>query len=269
MAYRRLLATAFICAAVFSGLIDACKKQASPNTSREAREWSLPSAEKKAFGRVLPIEGADKLKNAHAAMLFETETRMRQTLVGGQPASAFPDLGVIAAQRNRQLQNSLFENGSGKIINGKRVSVSNLSSMFHFQVALVYRSFPDVPDGQFCAGSLIAPSWILTAAHCVRTAQPQDIEIYVGSYDLTDDGKLIDVAADGVIKHAEYNNSDSYPLNDIALIKLQNPVTNIQPVSLATTTGVNNLYDTTNAVISGWGATVQGSGRGQPIYCLV
>jgi secreted trypsin-like serine protease len=227
-----------------------------------AKQTVLTSAEKEDFGEVQPIEGADKLKNPQSAMLFQTTLTMRKMVIDGQPASSFPDLKIIEDERKRQLDNTLYENDTGRIVNGKPVSKSNFSSLFQFQVALVYTSFPDVPDGQFCGGSLIDPSWVLTAAHCVRTVQAQDIQIYVGSYDLTNGGRLISVANNGIVKNDGYNASDTYPLNDIALIKLSTPVTDIQPISLMPSSDQSNFFNTNNALISGWGDTVQGSGQG-------
>jgi trypsin len=206
--------------------------------------------------------GTPAIGNKHAAMLFEAQTKLRTTLVGGVPASSFPELRSVGEQRERQLANAVQEIPDGRIVNGRAVASSNMANLFKYQVALVYTSFPDVPDGQFCAGALIDQDWILTAAHCVRTLQAKDLQVYVGSYSLSGGGHLIELVDNGVIKDEQYNDSDKYPVNDVALLKLKTPLTNISPISLVTDASPSNFYETNNALISGWGDTAQGSGKG-------
>ena len=81
-----------------------------------------------------------------------------------------------------------------------------------------------VPNG---AATLIAPRWVLTAAHCgvvidiVRKAESTPYTIEVS-------GKTFTV--DSVVNHAGWDNPDTR--DDIALLRLSEPVTHVQPVAL-------------------------------------
>lgn len=245
-------------------LLSACgKKTALPYLSpeEEVRYSSIPK-----------LAGPNNIGNKHAAMIFQSEHNLKTAVIDGYPASSFPQLQSVADQRDRQLDNSLLQLTNGKIINGKLVqSSSTMAGLLKFQVALVYTSFPDASDGQYCSGALIAPSWILTAAHCVRTVKSQDVKIYEGSYSLLSGGQMVSLAENGIIKNENYNGSESYPTNDIALLKLQSPITDIQPVPLITDSNASNFFTTNNVIISGWGETVQNSPKGsdQLLYAPV
>ena len=105
-----------------------------------------------------------------------------------------------------------------KIINGTMV---DNTSAYPFQVALVRKA-----DGsQFCGGSLIAPHWVLTAAHCFYNKSTQDtfadaIQVRVGVTDLTTtQGQTLDVT--NIFNHPQYLAPSTASFNnDIALLKL-------------------------------------------------
>ncbi|KAM9353493.1 complement C1r subcomponent-like [Symphorus nematophorus] len=94
-------------------------------------------------------------------------------------------------------------------------------------------------DGQRAGGMVIADRWIMTAAHVLahngKPASNEIVRVYMGLIDVeTMLGSP--VLADSIHIHPEYNNpNDADYNNDIALIKLQDPITfnsSIMPICL-------------------------------------
>lgn len=74
-------------------------------------------------------------------------------------------------------------------------------------------------NGEFCSGTLITPTYVLTAAHCATVIESDSS----GTFRLGDDIYETDL----VTIHPEYNRNTL--ANDIALLRLSEPVVDIEP----------------------------------------
>ena len=133
-----------------------------------------------------------------------------------------------------------------------------------WQVALIEHSATSIFDGQFCGGSLIAANWVLTAAHCVYTNDPGDIDIVAGVHDLTaPETGFRRVALAQIVVHPGWSNSTKD--NDIALLRLASPIPERAggggelPIRYAAlpSPAIGDLAGATTTV-TGWGTRIPG-----------
>ncbi len=142
-----------------------------------------------------------------------------------------------------------------QIINGTVVANA---SVYPFQVALVNKNNTGFA---FCGGSIIAPRWVLTAAHCffdgitfAQTSQAADVQVRSGVTDLAAvplQGQSLDVTQ--IIRHPDYAGFN----NDMLLLKLAANATATPIIpSGANETNLNSAG--TAARVIGWGRTSNG-----------
>ncbi|XP_066428704.1 chymotrypsin-like elastase family member 3B [Eleutherodactylus coqui] len=104
---------------------------------------------------------------------------------------------------------------NSRVVNGEDA----IPHSWPWQISLQYKSGSSFYHT--CGGSLIAPNWVMTAAHCISSGRTY--QVVVGEHDrgvLEGDEQVIAINSADIFVHEGWKSSSVSNGNDIALIKL-------------------------------------------------
>ena len=161
------------------------------------------------------------------------------SIVSNTAVDATPTAGVASPA------GSAAPTSNRRIVGGRNATIAQ----HPWQVALIVR---DQSGSGFCGGSLVAPRWVVTAAHCLPLAiKPGDVSVKAGVTDYAREGEWIVV--ERIVRHDGYDRQSND--NDIALLKIASAAHG-RPIPLATEN--QSLAAGQALEVTGWGATGEG-----------
>ncbi|XP_030369566.1 chymotrypsin-1-like [Scaptodrosophila lebanonensis] len=129
-------------------------------------------------------------------------------------------------------------NGLGRIIGGTAADPNESP----FQVSIQYEA------NHVCGGAILAPTWIVTAAHCLV----KNVTVVVGVYDLKEVNEAFRYEVEEMFQHCSYE--DEKMNHDIGMIRTTKPISfneKVAMIQLAT----EQLEPYVELRLNGWGAT--------------
>jgi secreted trypsin-like serine protease len=128
---------------------------------------------------------------------------------------------------------------------------------FPWQVSLGISWVVDPSGAHYCGGTIYNSRWIITAGHCVAGRTADQIAVAYGANRLDQGIRRVNVVQ--IIRHEDYRWHPDYIENDIALLKLRDPIAlgpNVQALPLLDAAEARGLiHNKTELVVTGWGTT--------------
>jgi len=229
-----------------SGVGAATNLRAMAEMPLGARHLSGGEVEGRIVSFQIPMLAGGAATQLHYSVELEDAQRAGEQRTGGQRTG---EQLVAPAQQQ-----------SPSIIGGEPAAEGE----FPWQAALLWAS-----DGSWrgCGGSLIAPTWVATAAHCVTSGPfvflPDTLNVAVGRHNINStEGQRIAVSE--IIVHPDWN-PWTYDA-DVALLRLADAVIltdTVQLIPLATDADAALITEGRLATITGWGTRTEGE-RDEP-----
>ncbi|KAG8429953.1 hypothetical protein GDO86_018778, partial [Hymenochirus boettgeri] len=138
---------------------------------------------------------------------------------------------------------------NSRVVNGENAHPNS----WPWQVSLQY--LKEDSFSHTCGGSLIAPNWVMTAAHCISSSRTYQVVLGEHDRSLIEGGEqIIPVRNEDIFVHEKWISICAACGNDIALIKLSRPALLNDQVELACLPPAGQILDNNYpCYITGWG----------------
>ncbi|WP_434440140.1 S1 family peptidase [Lentzea sp. E54] len=130
-----------------------------------------------------------------------------------------------------------------QVVGGERASIAANPWVVHLT---------DDRGTQFCGGTIVAPTKVLTAAHCALGRSTRDLRVVAGREDKQDQGAGISVVPESVWIHRQYVSADAG--EDVAVLTLREALP-YTPLPFAEASDRELYRPGTQLRVLGWGRT--------------